>query len=86
MIAAGNDVIWIPGFRPAHAYEAEPGSTECVVVTMMPRIKCRCQMQDRSKVRLEPASELAFFETAALKCLYSLLMAKEPWCVLYSRP
>ncbi len=34
MIAAGTEVIWIPGFRPARAYEAQPGSPGCVVVTI----------------------------------------------------
>jgi tRNA(Ile)-lysidine synthase len=34
MVAAGNDVIWIPGFRPARAYESRPGSEECVVIEM----------------------------------------------------
>jgi tRNA(Ile)-lysidine synthase len=33
MITAGNIVIWIPGFRPARAYEALPGSTDCIVIT-----------------------------------------------------
>jgi tRNA(Ile)-lysidine synthase len=34
MIVAGTDVIWIPGFRPARAYEALPGSQGCVVIIM----------------------------------------------------
>jgi tRNA(Ile)-lysidine synthase len=34
MVAAGNDVIWIPGFRPARAYEAQPASTDCVAITI----------------------------------------------------
>jgi len=34
MVAAGNDVIWIPGFRPARAYESRPGSERCVVIEM----------------------------------------------------
>jgi len=32
MVAAGDDVIWIPGFRPARAYEARPGSGPCVMI------------------------------------------------------
>lgn len=34
VVAAGNDVIWIPGFRPAIAYEYRPGSGKCVVIEM----------------------------------------------------
>jgi tRNA(Ile)-lysidine synthase len=34
MVAAGSDVIWIPGFRPARAYESRQGSNECVVIEM----------------------------------------------------
>jgi tRNA(Ile)-lysidine synthase len=34
MIAAGNDVIWIPGFRPAHGYEARETSAECVLIEL----------------------------------------------------
>jgi tRNA(Ile)-lysidine synthase len=34
MIVAGNDVIWIPGFRPARNYEAAPGSPGCLLVEM----------------------------------------------------
>jgi tRNA(Ile)-lysidine synthetase-like protein len=34
MVAAGNDVIWIPGFRPARNYEARPESVGCVVVEL----------------------------------------------------
>jgi tRNA(Ile)-lysidine synthase len=32
MIAAGNDIIWIPGFRPARGYEAHPESPSCIVI------------------------------------------------------
>jgi tRNA(Ile)-lysidine synthase len=32
MIVAGNDVIWIPGFRPARHYEAMPESPGCILV------------------------------------------------------
>jgi tRNA(Ile)-lysidine synthase len=32
MIVAGNDVIWIPGFRPAHNYEAMLESPSCIMV------------------------------------------------------
>jgi tRNA(Ile)-lysidine synthase len=35
MIVAGNDVIWIPGFRPARNYEAMPGSPNCIMVEML---------------------------------------------------
>ena len=34
MVAAGNDVIWVPGFRPARAYEVRPYSGKCVIVEM----------------------------------------------------
>jgi tRNA(Ile)-lysidine synthase len=34
MVAAGSDVIWIPGFRPARDYESRQGSKECVVIEM----------------------------------------------------
>jgi tRNA(Ile)-lysidine synthase len=34
MVVAGNDVVWIPGFRPAHSCEARAGSTECIAITM----------------------------------------------------
>jgi tRNA(Ile)-lysidine synthase len=32
MVAAGQDVIWIPGFRPARNYEALPSSDSCVML------------------------------------------------------
>jgi tRNA(Ile)-lysidine synthase len=32
MVAAGNDIIWIPGFRPARQFAARPGSETCVLV------------------------------------------------------
>jgi tRNA(Ile)-lysidine synthase len=32
MVAAGNDIIWIPGFRPARGYEAQPESLNCIVI------------------------------------------------------
>jgi tRNA(Ile)-lysidine synthase len=32
MIVAGNDVIWIPGFKPARNYEAIPESPSCIMV------------------------------------------------------
>jgi tRNA(Ile)-lysidine synthase len=35
MIVAGNDVIWIPGFRPARGYEAMPESPSCILVEML---------------------------------------------------
>jgi hypothetical protein len=35
MVTVGNDVIWIPGFRPARGYEAKPESANCVVVEMV---------------------------------------------------
>lgn len=34
MIVAGENVIWIPGFRPARNYQAKPGSPECIVITV----------------------------------------------------
>jgi hypothetical protein len=39
MVVSGNDVIWIPGFRPARAYEARPESGTCVVVEMIPELE-----------------------------------------------
>jgi tRNA(Ile)-lysidine synthase len=33
MVAAGNSVIWIPGFRPARGYEARPDTPDCIVIT-----------------------------------------------------
>jgi tRNA(Ile)-lysidine synthase len=35
MIVAGNEVIWIPGFRPARGYEATPESSDCISVEML---------------------------------------------------
>jgi tRNA(Ile)-lysidine synthase len=35
MVAAGEDVIWIPGFRPARGYEAQPGSERCLIIEMI---------------------------------------------------
>ena len=35
MVVAENDVIWIPGFRPARAYEAKQGSPSCVFIEMI---------------------------------------------------
>jgi tRNA(Ile)-lysidine synthase len=32
MVVAGNDVIWIPGFRPARNYEARPESANCLML------------------------------------------------------
>jgi tRNA(Ile)-lysidine synthase len=32
MIVAGNDVVWIPGFRPAQNYAAKPVSGTCLMV------------------------------------------------------
>ncbi len=34
MVAAGASVIWIPGFRPARGYEAQPGA-ECVLIRVL---------------------------------------------------
>ncbi len=34
MIVSGSDVIWIPGFRPARAYEVRRDSRDCVVITL----------------------------------------------------
>lgn len=36
MVAAGKDVIWIPGFRPARRYEARPGSRKCILLEVIP--------------------------------------------------
>jgi tRNA(Ile)-lysidine synthase len=36
MVVAGNDVIWIPGFKPARSYEARPGSQTCVLLEVTP--------------------------------------------------
>jgi tRNA(Ile)-lysidine synthase len=35
MVAAGKDVVWIPGFRPARNYEAKPGSETCLMIEMV---------------------------------------------------
>jgi tRNA(Ile)-lysidine synthase len=35
MVAAGEDVIWIPGFRPARAYAAQPGAEKCLAVEII---------------------------------------------------
>ena len=35
MVAAGEDVIWIPGFRPARAYAVRPESPNCILVEMI---------------------------------------------------
>lgn len=35
MVAAGNDVVWIPGFPPARRYAANPDSKSCVLVEML---------------------------------------------------
>lgn len=35
MVAAGRDVIWIPGFRPARAYAVRPESPNCILVEMV---------------------------------------------------
>jgi tRNA(Ile)-lysidine synthase len=35
MVAAGKDVIWIPGFRPARTYAVRPESPNCVLVEIM---------------------------------------------------
>jgi tRNA(Ile)-lysidine synthase len=32
MVVAGSHVIWIPGFRPARAYETKPGSETCIAL------------------------------------------------------
>ncbi len=36
MVAAGDYVIWIPGFRPARSYESAPESKTCILVEMLP--------------------------------------------------
>lgn len=35
MVVAGNDVIWIPGFRPARSYETRPESPGCVLLEVI---------------------------------------------------
>jgi tRNA(Ile)-lysidine synthase len=35
IVVAGNDVIWIPGFRSARAYEARPESQTCILIEMI---------------------------------------------------
>ncbi len=32
LVVAGGDVIWIPGFGPARAYEVRPGSKNCILI------------------------------------------------------
>ena len=34
-VIAGNDVVWIPGFRPARNYEAKHGSETCLMIEMV---------------------------------------------------
>jgi tRNA(Ile)-lysidine synthase len=38
MVVAGNDVIWMPGFRPARSFEVHPESRICVAVEVIPEI------------------------------------------------
>jgi tRNA(Ile)-lysidine synthase len=35
MIVAGNDVLWIPGFRPAPNYAVKPDSENCLLIEMI---------------------------------------------------
>jgi tRNA(Ile)-lysidine synthase len=35
LVIANEDVIWIPGFRPARLYEAKPGSSGCIVIEVI---------------------------------------------------
>jgi tRNA(Ile)-lysidine synthase len=35
MVAAGKDVIWIPGFRPARTYAVRPESPSCILVEIV---------------------------------------------------
>jgi tRNA(Ile)-lysidine synthase len=35
MVAAGKDVVWIPGFRPARTCSARPESQNCILVEMI---------------------------------------------------
>jgi tRNA(Ile)-lysidine synthase len=35
ILVAGDSVIWIPGFRPARGYEAQPESPSCVAIEML---------------------------------------------------
>lgn len=35
MVAAGKDVIWIPGFRPARTYAVRPESQNCILVEIL---------------------------------------------------
>jgi tRNA(Ile)-lysidine synthase len=30
MVACGDKVIWVPGFRPAGEFEVKPDSTRCI--------------------------------------------------------
>ena len=32
MVVSGNCVVWIPGFKPARAFEAKPATEMCVVL------------------------------------------------------
>lgn len=36
MVVAGEDVVWIPGFRPARSCEARPGSRSCILLEATP--------------------------------------------------
>jgi tRNA(Ile)-lysidine synthase len=35
MVVTGNDVVWVPGFRPARNYEAKPASKTCLMIEMV---------------------------------------------------
>ena len=35
MVAAGTDVIWVPGFRPARTYAVRPESPNCILVEII---------------------------------------------------
>ncbi len=36
VVAAGNAVIWIPGFKPAKRFAAHPGSSRCILLEARP--------------------------------------------------
>jgi tRNA(Ile)-lysidine synthase len=40
MVTAGKDVVWIPGFRPARAFAARPGSDQCVMIEIKKDAGC----------------------------------------------
>jgi tRNA(Ile)-lysidine synthase len=45
MLAAGDAVIWVPGFRPARAYEAKMVSPTCILIEMKTEMEMETEMR-----------------------------------------